>query len=388
MQTTDIVIIGAGAAGMLCAATAGARGRKVVLIDHAAKLAEKIRISGGGRCNFTNLQVRPECYLSANPHYCKSALARYTAQDFIKLMARHGLTYHEKTLGQLFCDQGSGAIIQMLKAEVDAGGALWRMHTPIEQIERLDDGFMVRTAAETWRCASLVIASGGLSIPQIGASAFGYELARRFGLEIVPTAPALVPLTFQPQDLWSELAGVAVPDATATCGRTRFREAVLLTHKGLSGPAILQISSYWQPGQPISIDLLPDRAITEVLAAGNRDALLANVLADAIPKRLAHAVVAALGENRPLKQYPAKTLHQLEERLKRWQVVPSGTEGYRKAEVTRGGVATSALDSRTMQAKTVPGLFFIGEVVDVTGWLGGYNFQWAWSSGHVAGSHA
>ncbi|TJZ65205.1 NAD(P)/FAD-dependent oxidoreductase [Chitiniphilus eburneus] len=388
VRTTDVVVIGAGAAGMMCAATAGARGREVVLIDHAEKLAEKIRISGGGRCNFTNLHVRPECYLSRNPHYCKSALARYTQHDFLKMMERYGLGWHEKTLGQLFCDQGSGAIIDMLKAEVDAGGATWRMNTPVTAVGRLGEGFEVVTPEETWHCASLVIASGGLSIPQIGATAFGYELARQFGLEIVATTPALVPLTFQPQDLWDELAGVAVEDAIVSTGKTHFREAILLTHRGVSGPAILQISSYWQPGQPIVIDLLPERGLADALAGASRDALLVNVLGDIVPKRLAQAIVATLGENRPLKQYTPKALQQLEDRLKRWQVVPSGTVGYKKAEVTCGGVDTAGLDSRSMMARQVPGLFFIGEVVDVTGWLGGYNFQWAWSSGFVAGSAA
>ncbi|GAA5784771.1 NAD(P)/FAD-dependent oxidoreductase [Chitiniphilus shinanonensis] len=387
-RTTDVVVIGAGAAGMMCAATAGARGRSVVLIDHATRLAEKIRISGGGRCNFTNLDVRPECYLSRNPHYCKSALARYTQHDFLKLMARHGLSWHEKTLGQLFCDQGSGAVIDLLKAEVDDGGATWRMGTSVTAVRRLDDGFEVTTPGETWHCASLVIASGGLSIPQIGATGFGYELARQFGLEIVPTAPALVPFTFQPEDLREELAGVAVDDSIVATGRTQFREATLFTHRGASGPAMLQISSYWQPGQPIVIDLLPERTLDELLADANRDALLANVLADALPKRLAQAIVAGLGDNKPLKQYSAKVLRSLEDSLKRWQVVPSGTVGYKKAEVTRGGVDTAGLDSRSMMARTVPGLFFIGEVVDVTGWLGGYNFQWAWSSGFAAGSAA
>ncbi len=388
MQTTDVVVIGAGAAGMMCAATAGARGRLVTLIDHSEKLAEKIRISGGGRCNFTNLDARPECYLSQNPHYCKSALAQYTQHDFIKLVQKHGLGFHEKTLGQLFCDDGSQAIIDMLKAEVDAAGVVWRMGTGVFGIERSASGFVVRTAAETWQCEALVIASGGLSIPQIGATAFGYEVAKQFGLAIVPTTPALVPLTFQPHDLWEELAGVAIEDAVVSCGKTRFREAILLTHRGVSGPAILQISSYWLPGQPISVDFMPEVDAAEFLATASRDALLSTVLAEVLPRRLAQAIAAEFGEVKPLKQYGAKQLAQLTERLKRWQVIPSGTVGYKKAEVTRGGVDTRGLDSRTMMAKSVQGLFFIGEVVDVTGWLGGYNFQWAWSSGFVAGGHA
>ncbi|AOY00010.1 NAD(P)/FAD-dependent oxidoreductase [Jeongeupia sp. USM3] len=387
-KTIDVVVLGAGAAGMMCAATAGAMGRSVVLIDHASKLAEKIRISGGGRCNFTNLNVRPECYLSQNPHFVKSALAQYTQHDFIKLVESHGLSYHEKTLGQLFCDQGSGAIIDMLKAEVDRGGVVWRMQTGIAEVRRVDGGFEVDAGGETWCCASLVVATGGLSIPQIGATGIGYDLARQFGLGIVPTAAALVPLTFQPQDLWGELAGVALEYAEVSAGKARFREDVLLTHKGVSGPAILQVSSYWQPGEPVHIDLLPDDDPADFLANANRDALLSTVLAERLPRRFAQALAAQFGEIRPLKQYLPKQLAEIAARLSDWQVVPSGTLGYKKAEVTKGGVDTGGLNSKTMMARDVPGLFFIGEVVDVTGWLGGYNFQWAWSSGHVAGMNA
>ncbi|WP_308419179.1 NAD(P)/FAD-dependent oxidoreductase [Silvimonas terrae] len=388
MPVCDVVIVGAGAAGMMCAATAGQRGRKVVLIDHATKLAEKIRISGGGRCNFTNLDARPECYLSDNPHYVKSALARYTQHDFIKLMQKHGLGFHEKTLGQLFCDDGSQAIIDMLKAEVDAGGTLWRMGTAVLAVRQCEGGFEVETAAETWQCQSLVVASGGLSIPQIGATAWGYELAKQFGLSVLPTSAALVPLTFQPQDLWTELAGVALDDVEVSSGKGRFREAILLTHRGVSGPAILQISSYWQPGQPITINLLPDVDVAEWLANSSREAHLLTVLSEKLPRSFAQALITRWGQNLPLKQYSPKQLASLTPALQQWQMVPSGTVGYKKAEVTRGGVDTRGLDSKTMAARAVPGLYFIGEVVDVTGWLGGYNFQWAWSSGYAAGSAA
>ncbi|MDR3427416.1 MULTISPECIES: NAD(P)/FAD-dependent oxidoreductase [Silvimonas] len=388
MPACDVVVVGAGAAGMMCAATAAQRGRKVLLIDHATKLAEKIRISGGGRCNFTNLDARPECYLSENPHYVKSALARYTQHDFIKLMNRYQLRYHEKTLGQLFCDDGSQAIIDMLKAEVDAGGTIWRMGTAVLAVHQVDGGFEVETASETWRCASLVVASGGLSIPQIGATAWGYEVAKQFDLGIVPTFAALVPLTFQPQDLWTELAGVAIDDVEVSCGKGRFREAILLTHKGVSGPAILQISSYWRAGQPITINLLPDVDVAEWLAEASRDAHLVTVLSERLPRSFVQAFVARWGQNLPLKQYSPKQLASLAPALQNWQIIPSGSVGYKKAEVTRGGVDTRQLDSKTMMAKAVPGLYFIGEVVDVTGWLGGYNFQWAWSSGFAAGSAA
>ncbi|GHD68366.1 NAD(P)/FAD-dependent oxidoreductase [Jeongeupia chitinilytica] len=384
-KTIDVVVLGAGAAGMMCAATAGTMGRSVVLIDHASKLAEKIRISGGGRCNFTNLNVRPECYLSQNPHFVKSALAQYTQHDFIKLVESYGLTYHEKTLGQLFCDQGSGAIIDMLKAEVDRGGVTWRMGTAIGAVRQVEGGFEVDAGDETWCCASLVVATGGLSIPQIGATGIGYDLARQFGLAIVPTSAALVPLTFQPQDLWGELAGVALESAEVRAGKVRFREDVLLTHKGVSGPAILQVSSYWQPGEPVHLDLMPDESPAEFLAGASRDALLSTVLAERLPRRFAQALAAQFGDNKPLKQYLPRQIAEIADRLSDWQVVPSGTLGYKKAEVTRGGVDTKGINSKTLMARDVPGLFFIGEVVDVTGWLGGYNFQWAWSSGYVAG---
>ena len=388
-QDIDVVVIGAGAAGMMAAATASQRGRGVALIDHSERLAEKIRISGGGRCNFTNFQAAADRYLSRNPHYCKSALAQYTARDFIDLVDRHGIPWHEKKLGQLFCDDSAQDIIDMLQAECDSGGVVWRMATPVTRIEQTATGFTVDTSATRWRCQSLVIATGGLSIPPIGATGFGYDVARQFGLPVTQTAPALVPLTFEPKDLYAELAGVSLDcDARANDGPA-FRENVLFTHRGVSGPAILQISSYWTPGQAISLDLLPGLDARALFASASRaEALLPNVLAEHLPKRFAQAFCEAIVPIKPMRQYTAAELEQVAARLHDWQVVPSGTQGYKKAEVTRGGVDTAALSSKTMAARQVPGLYFVGEVVDVTGWLGGYNFQWAWSSGWVAGQSA
>ncbi|QNM96121.1 NAD(P)/FAD-dependent oxidoreductase [Chitinimonas koreensis] len=390
-HSIDVVVIGAGAAGMMAAAGAGQRGRGVALIDHSERLAEKIRISGGGRCNFTNFQAAADRYLSRNPHYCKSALAQYGARDFIGLVDRHGVKWHEKKLGQLFCDDSAQDIIDLLRAECDAGAVQWRMGTAVKSVEPGPDGsgFVVHTTRESWHCQSLVIASGGLSIPPIGATGFGYELARQFGLPVTALAPALVPLTFEPRDLYGELAGVSL-DCEANGGDgPSFRENVLFTHRGVSGPAILQISSFWQPGREISLDLLPGRDAGQLFEeAARSDALLPNVLATWLPKRFAQAFCAAHLDIRPMKQYRPAELAQLAQRLHDWRVKPSGSEGYKKAEVTRGGVDTDALSSKTMMARKVPGLFFVGEVVDVTGWLGGYNFQWAWSSGWVAGEHA
>ncbi|WP_374352824.1 NAD(P)/FAD-dependent oxidoreductase [Chitinimonas sp.] len=388
-QEIDVVVIGAGAAGMMAAATASQRGRGVALIDHSERLAEKIRISGGGRCNFTNTQTAADRYLSRNPHFCKSALAQYSQHDFLELVNRYQIAWHEKKLGQLFCDDSAQDIIDLLKAECDAGGTLWRMGTSIASVEQVAGGFTVRSSREHWRCQSLIIASGGLSIPPIGATGFGYDLARQFGLAIVPTAPALVPLTFDPKDLYGELAGVSLDCEARAENGPAFRENVLFTHKGVSGPAILQISSYWSPGETIALDLLPGRDARQLFEEAKRsDALLPNVLADWLPKRFAQAFCAALVDIRPMKQYRPAELEQVAARLHDWQVVPCGSQGYKKAEVTRGGVDTNALQSKTLAARNVPGLYFVGEVVDVTGWLGGYNFQWAWSSGWVAGSHA
>ncbi|MEH6458862.1 NAD(P)/FAD-dependent oxidoreductase [Chitinimonas sp. JJ19] len=385
----DVVIIGAGAAGMMAAASASQRGRGVALVDHSERLAEKIRISGGGRCNFTNIHCAPDRYLSRNPHYCKSALAQYSQQDFIDLVNRYGIDWHEKKLGQLFCDHSAQDIINLLKSECDLVGIEWRMGTQVLGVSQTDTGFLVETSRETWRCQSLIIASGGLSIPPIGATGLGYEIAKQFGLPITPLAAGLVPLTFEPKDLYGELAGVSL-DCDAHGGEgPHFRENVLFTHRGVSGPAILQISSYWTPGREITLDLLPGRDVAELFEDAKRsDALLPNVLADWLPKRFAQAFCAAHVAIKPMKQYTPAELALLASQLHGWRVKPSGSEGYKKAEVTRGGVDTDALSSKTMMARKVPGLFFVGEVVDVTGWLGGYNFQWAWSSGWVAGQHA
>ncbi|MBY0445316.1 MAG: NAD(P)/FAD-dependent oxidoreductase, partial [Burkholderiales bacterium] len=327
----------------------------------------------------------PSCYQSENPHFVKSALKQYSQFDFIKMVESYGLGYHEKTLGQLFCDQGSQAIIDMLKAEVDKGEVIWRMDTSIVSIQKTETGFEVVSSKETWQCSSLVVACGGLSIPPIGATGLGFDIAKQFDLPIIPLAAALVPLTFPPEDLWADLAGVAIEDTIVRCGDTEFREAILLTHKGLSGPAILQISSYWRAGDALDIDLLPDVDFETIWAAANRDALISSILSERLPKRLVQAWLTQWGEIKPLKQYSAKELAAIEESLHHWRIMPSGTVGYKKAEVTRGGVDTQALSSKTMETRHIAGLFFIGEVVDVTGWLGGYNFQWAWSSGYVAG---
>ena len=374
----DVAVIGAGAAGMMCAATAAQRGKRVVLIDHAAKLAEKIRISGGGRCNFTNLLSRPEAFLSGNPHFCKSALARYTQHDFIALVDKHGIAWHEKTLGQLFCDGSARQIVAMLLAEGEAAGVDVRVAHRITGIEKADC-FTVNTDQGAFTAASLVLATGGLSIPKMGATGFAHDVARRFGLELTEPRPALVPFTLKVP----ELSGVSL-EVVAHLGRIDFREAMLFTHRGLSGPAILQISSYWREGQEISIDLLPDADADAFLKERKRTrpkAELRTVLAELLPQRLAQS----LAPDGTMANLRDRDLETLAARLKAWKIVPSGTEGYAKAEVTVGGIDTDGLSSRTMEARKVPGLYAIGEAVDVTGWLGGYNFQWAWSSGWVAG---
>jgi len=386
-KQADVLIIGAGAAGMMCALTAAQRGRSVLLLDHAHKLAEKIRISGGGRCNFTNLNAKPENYLSQNPHFCRSALARFTPQHFIAMLDKHGIGYHEKTLGQLFCDDGSEAIITMLKAECDAAGVCWCMPCEAGEIRR-GSAYTVNTSRGLFQSASLVIATGGLSIPKIGATPFGYKIAEQFGIPMTKIGPGLVPLTFHPEEwaAYAELSGVSL-EAAVSFGKYSFRENLLFTHRGLSGPAILQISSYWEQGKPLSIDLLPGHDLHEMfLQQRGSKMLLGNFLAQYLPKRLAEIVAAQWTENRPLNQYAEKELRGLAERLKAWQITPTGTLGYSKAEVTCGGVDTHALSSKTMECNSVPGLYFIGEVLDVTGQLGGYNFQWAWASGFAAGS--
>jgi predicted Rossmann fold flavoprotein len=361
----DVVVVGAGAAGLMCALRAGQRGRKVLLLDHAEKVGKKILIAGGGRCNFTNLEARPEAFLSDNPHFCKSALARYTQHDFIALVEKHRIAWHEKTLGQLFCDGSSRQIVAMLLAECEAACVDVRVAHRITAIDKADR-FNVRTDKGDFAAGAVVLATGGLSIPKMGATGFTHDVVRRFGLKVTQTRPALVPFTARVPDL----AGVSLP-VLARCGKAVFREAMLFTHRGLSGPAILQISSYWKPGQEIAIDLLPGLDAVQFLKERRHarpKAELRTILAEAMPQRLA----TALESERP-------------EALNDWRLVPTGTEGYAKAEVTLGGVDTGELSSRTMEARGVPGLFVIGEAVDVTGWLGGYNFQWAWSSGWAAG---
>ena len=387
MPDYDVVVIGAGAAGMMCAAQAGQRGRRVLLIEHYHLLGEKIRISGGGRCNFTNTGAGPGNYLSQNPDFCRSALARYTPRHFISLVEKYGIAYHEKKLGQLFCDDTAQDIIRMLKSECDRGNVQWRMPCPVDGVVRTADGFAIATPQGTVRCASLVIATGGLSVPKIGATPFGYRIAEQFGLPVVPPRPGLVPLAFAPEALarYGDLSGVSV-DAEVACNGGRFRENLLFTHRGLSGPAILQISSYWDGRTPLSIDLLPGEDAAQWLCAQvNSQAQLPTLLAQRLPKRFAQQWCAAHGAAMSMKQLGEARLREIAAQLHDWRVLPSGTLGYQKAEVTCGGVATSHLSSKTMGATNVPGLYFIGEVVDVTGWLGGYNFQWAWASGHAAG---
>ncbi len=374
---------------MMCALSAAQRGRSVLLLDHSAKLAEKIRISGGGRCNFTNINTKPENYLSENPHFCRSALARYTPYHFIAMLDKHHLGYHEKTLGQLFCDNGSEAIINMLKSECDAAGVRWCMPCSVEKIER-SDAFLVATPNVKYRASSLVIATGGLSIPKIGATPLGYRVAEQFGVPISKLKPGLVPLTFHPKEwaTYAELSGASV-EVVVSFGKCSFRENLLFTHRGLSGPAILQISSYWEQGKPLSIDLLPDHDLHEIFKQEHAGkVLLNNFLSRYLPKRLAEIVASTWLENKPLNQYAEKELRLLADKLKDWQITPTGTLGYSKAEVTCGGVDTRALSSKTMECNNVPGLYFIGELLDVTGQLGGYNFQWAWASGYVAGQSA
>ena len=385
-MSADVLIIGAGAAGMMCAIEAGKRGRSVVLLDHAETLGEKIRISGGGRCNFTNLDARPENFLSANPDFCRSALARYTPRDFIALVEKHGIAWHEKKLGQLFCDDSAQQIIDMLKAECDDAKVRWCMPAKVESVEKREH-FVIATNRGTFDCRSLVIASGGLSIPQIGASPFGYRVAEQFAIAVTSLRPALVGLTFSPDTLtqFADLSGISV-DAVVSCNDASFRENLLVTHRGLSGPAILQISSYWRPGDDLSVNLLPDRDALEILEDVQAfEKLLANVLGEFLPQRFAQRWVDINFGNQPVKRFNAPRLREIAERLHDWRIRPSGTVGYKKAEVTLGGVDTSELSSKTMEARKQRGLYFIGEVVDVTGHLGGYNFQWAWSSGHAAG---
>lgn len=384
----DVIIIGSGAAGLMCAMQAGQRGRSVVLLDHAKKLAEKIRISGGGHCNFTNLNSGPDNFISSNPDFCRSALARYTPQDFIALLKKHNIGFHEKTLGQLFCDDESEALIAMLREECDAAGVKRFMNCEIEKIER-DKKFHVSTSRGEFEAKSLVIATGGLSVPNTGATPFGYHVAEQFGIPIAKLKPGLVPLSFAPDDWkpYADLTGVSL-DVLVSFGKHSFRENMLVTHRGLSGPAILQISSYWQHGQPLHINLLPACDMATLLDEQKTSKkLFSNYLTQWFPKSFADVWCAQLAgiENKPLNQYNDKQRKLIAATLHDWQITPSGTLGYTKAEVTCGGIDTRALSSKTMECLEVPGLYFIGEVVDVTGQLGGYNFQWAWSSGYAAG---
>lgn len=386
----DVLVIGGGAAGLMCAATAGARGRSVLVIEHANRVGKKILMSGGGRCNFTNTGASPANYLSSNPHFCRSALARYSPRDFIALVESHRIAYHEKELGQLFCDDSSRQIVAMLLAECEQAGVHIATGCSIEQVNVHDGGgYVVHSAHGAFAAPALVVASGGLSIPSMGASGFGYALARQFGHAVLPTRPGLVPLTLsgKPQEQLADLAGVALPVRVAS-GRTAFENAMLFTHRGVSGPAILQISSYWQPGQPLHLDLLPGQDALDLLQAqraARPAAELKTVLGDLLPRRFAQRLCEHWLPNRPMKQFNPAQLRQAAQLLRAWPLVASGTEGYRTAEVTLSGVDTREISQVTFESRRAPGLYFIGEVLDVTGWLGGYNFQWAWASGHAAG---
>ena len=388
MQPYDVIILGAGAAGLMAALTAGQRGRRVLLLDHLDRPGAKIIISGGGRCNFTNLHSAPDRFLSANPHFARSALGRYTQHDFIALIEKHGIPYHEKTLGQLFCDRSAHDIVRMLLDECAAGGVDLRLSHRVTGVSRADS-FTVVTDRGDFTAPSLVLATGGPSIPKMGATGFAYDVACQFGLKVVEPRPALVPLTLGAETLETAraLAGVAVEGVVAA-GRAAFREALLFTHRGLSGPAILQASSYWRHREPVTIDLAPDLDALAFLKARKRDRPKAepkNILAEVLPARLAQAIADELGLAGSIANLPDRTLETAARRIKAWSFVPTGTEGFAKAEVTAGGIDTAGLSQKTLEAKNVPGLHIIGEAVDVTGWLGGYNFQWAWASGWCAG---
>jgi len=393
MQHQDVIIIGAGAAGLFCAATAAARGRSVTVLDHAKKVGRKILMSGGGRCNFTNMYSSHENFICNNPHFTKSALSQYTQWDFIGLVNEYQIAYHEKTLGQLFCDDSAKQIVAMLLAECAKHHVTVTTSCEILIINKHTRGYHLNTSKGEFTCESLVIATGGLSMPKLGASPFGYQIAEQFGMKVTPTRAALVPFTLHThdKDVLAELSGVSV-EAAATCADTRFNEGILFTHRGLSGPAILQISSYWEAGDAVEIDLLPQLDLEYALTQAQHaqpNSQLSTVLSEWFPKRL---ITQLLGyfkiDNKPMKQYQGKQLLTISEQFKQWQLKPNGTEGYRTAEVTLGGVDTDHFSSKTMESKDHPGLYFIGEVLDVTGWLGGYNFQWAWSSGYVAGMDA
>ncbi|MEG3765172.1 NAD(P)/FAD-dependent oxidoreductase [Alteromonas sp. 14N.309.X.WAT.G.H12] len=390
MIQKDVVVIGAGAAGLFCAAEAGKRGRSVEVLDHGKKVGRKILMSGGGRCNFTNMYASPENFISTNPHFCKSALSRYTQWDFISLVAEYGIAYHEKTLGQLFCDNSASDIVNLLTSECSKAGVTIQTRCEISHIEKVNHVFTVHTSLGVYQCESLVIATGGLSMPKIGATPFGYQVAEQFGLNVLPTRAGLVPFTLHENDkkALEGLSGIAI-DTSASCNDTAFREAMLFTHRGLSGPSMLQVSSYWEPGDTLHIDMQPTGSAIDYLTEAQNttpDVQLSTVLAKYYPKRLVQAFIQLhQWRNEPVKRLTPAEIETIDKQLSDWQVKPNGTEGYRTAEVTLGGVDTDELSSKTMMSKKEEGLFFIGEVVDVTGWLGGYNFQWAWSSGWAAG---
>ncbi|MBA1276540.1 MULTISPECIES: NAD(P)/FAD-dependent oxidoreductase [Pseudomonadaceae] len=393
MLQTDVVVIGAGAAGLMCAFTAAARGRRVLLLDHANKAGKKILMSGGGRCNFTNMYTEPANFLSGNPHFCKSALARYTQWDFIEMVSRHGVPYHEKKLGQLFCDNKASDILDMLLEECRQAGVDLHLNTSVQSVERNEDGYRLQSDAGELACQSLVIATGGLSIPTLGASGFGYQIARQFGHSVLPTRAGLVPFTItEPQlkGMCEALSGTSVEDCLVSCNGQSFKENILFTHRGLSGPAILQISSYWQPGDVIEINLLPHLNLVDWLDEQRRErpnTELKTLLGELFTRKMAGLLTEHWIISRPLKQYSPAELEDVAEKLGNWQLVPAGTEGYRTAEVTLGGVDTREVSSKTMESQKAPGLYFVGEVLDVTGHLGGFNFQWAWASGYAAAQY-
>jgi predicted Rossmann fold flavoprotein len=390
---TEVIVIGAGAAGLFCATEAGKRGRKVIVFDHAKRLGGKILMSGGGRCNFTNTYTSHENFLSQNPHFCKSALSQYTQWDFISLVNEYGIKHHEKTLGQLFCDDSAKDIVDLLLTECKKANVDIKNRTEIIDIEYVENRYIVNTNQGVFSTESLVIATGGLSMPKLGATPFGYRVAEQFGLPIIPTKAALVPFTLQEHDkaVIGELSGISV-DANASCNNTNFNESILFTHRGLSGPAVLQISSFWDPGQEVEFDLFPNADLFQDLfeqQQSNPEIQLSTALGKHYSKRFVQAAIAYFElDNKPLKQYNAKQLQSAADAFTQWRIKPNGTEGYRTAEVTLGGVDTDYVSSKNMQVKGQQGLYFIGEVLDVTGWLGGYNFQWAWSSGWAAGQVA
>jgi len=389
----DVVIIGAGAAGLMCAAEAGKRGRKTLVLDHAKKPGRKILIAGGGRCNFTNYDVSANNYLCQNPHFVKSALSQYTNWDFISMVSKHGIEFEERDHGQLFCvgDYDSKDIVKMLLAECDYPSVSQRYQQDIHHIEKTESGFTLHANTSVIECQSLVVATGGLSMPKLGATPFGYKIAEQFGLEVISTTAGLVPFTLHKEDkeAFAELSGIAVPAEITAQDGTVFKEALLFTHRGLSGPSVLQISSFWKAGEKVSINLVPEADIDELLQRSlekHPNQSLKNTLAKVLPKRLVEVLIdRKVLQDKPLKQFNSKQLNEITHTLENWQIMPNGTEGYRTAEVTLGGVDTNHLSSKTMECKQISGLYFIGEVMDVTGWLGGYNFQWCWSSGFVAG---